>query len=534
MPAAQGCDVQERGPLPGLGKVWTQPEEAGMSCQPFEELDKQFENWTATGETPGLAYAVLKDGRLVRARAFGVTDAKSSAPWRFDTICRLYSMTKTVATCGLMCLVEEGVVDLDDEVSKYIPAFEQERLEVVHDESASATSSSPANKKLNAAITLRHLLSHTSGIAYGAAVGLEPNGPAEESYQSLIKKVDAGEIADLAHWCTELAKIPLRFQPGERWEYSYGLDIIGRVIEIASNKKLDEFLKERILQPLGMNDTAFALPETQRHRLAAFYRRDEEDALNELDGVADSLFVHPRQQKIISAGGMLGSISGGLVSTLNDFVRLCLMIQGGGELDGIRILKSETIMRMSSNLLPDEAWCLQTPGLGFSLLGSVAVPHADANWRDVPGEIGWGGLAGTAWAVDFHDKLVVVSFCQVMYELVIDEELREAVRKSLGQFQEAAVGNLLCTNADGERISPMQATCEEKPSDKSMSPEREKDCVVGNPVLDESALTPPAAKRLCTSMAGGESPWSSVPKKMREDIHVGFDGEAKDTAEVGA
>ncbi|CAE8632992.1 unnamed protein product, partial [Polarella glacialis] len=134
-----------------------------------------------------------------------------------------------------------------------------------------------------------------------------------------------------------------------------------------------------------------------------------------------------------------------MVSTLNDFARLCLMLERGGELDGIRVLREETVKLMCVNLLQEmtgdpQSWCLETSGLGFGILGSVAVSHPEANWFDAPGEVGWGGLAGTAWAMDPKEGLVVISFCQVMYELWIDEELRKAVRSALGFSEQRPCG----------------------------------------------------------------------------------------------
>jgi len=200
-------------------------------------------------------------------------------------------------------------------------------------------------------------------------------------------------------------------------------------------------LNERILEPMGMKDTTFALPEGKSSRLAAFYRRQggegEVETFKSVDSSSSSLWVEPRQSKVLSAGGAVGSIHGGLVSSLDDYARLCLMLQQGGEFQGRRILRTETVRLMCENMLPEitgkqDSWCLSTAGLGFGLLGSVAVPHPDANWYDVPGEVGWGGLAGTAWAIHQGDGLVVLTFCQVMYELWIDEEVRKAVRISMG------------------------------------------------------------------------------------------------------
>jgi len=442
--------------LPGLPRASLA--DVGLAQEPFEALERRFHEVTKSGEVPGLAYAVLKDGKLVRAGSYGVTDLSSRQPWCFDTICRLYSMTKTVAICAFMSLVEEGLAALDDPLSKHLPDFEL------------ASRQQDQQQQPKRVVTLRHLVAHTSGLSYGPPLGDTPSCPAEESYCPLIGHVDSGEVADLASWCRELSSLPTHFEPGERWEYSYATDVLGRVMEVVSGKRLDDLLHERIMAPLGLRDTAFAISQAAQSRLASLYRRNGQgdesgeaarDALNCVDGGEQSFWVEPRQQTVLSAGGMIGTVSGGLVSTLNDFARLCLMLQRGGELDGVRILRPETVAWMCDNLLPEmtgrpDSWCLETPGLGFGALGSVAVEHPEANWYDVPGEVGWGGLAGTAWAVDRRDGLVVVSFCQVVYELWIDEEVRKATRAAQGYAPPSP------SAVSGEASDPVEAAAEEE------------------------------------------------------------------------
>lgn len=410
-----------------------------MDRKPLEELDAKLRAAAAEKQPPGLAYAVIRHGHLVASGSYGLADVEENRSWGSDTLCRLFSMTKTVAACGLMALVEDGAVSLDDRLSKYLPEFAAANLQVAANEDVAG----PSEDNLPAAqeITLKHLLTHTSGLSYASAMGDEPSCPTEASYSELVTRVDSGDIASLAQWCQELSRVPLRFQPGEMWEYSYALEPVGRVIELTSGKSLDVFLRERILEPLGMDDTAFAVPESKASRLANFYRRQgegEAETLQNVDSASSgSLWVEPRQTNVLSAGGAVGSVAGGLVSSMDDFARLCLMLQQGGLFQGRQILRPETVRSMCENMLPEitgkaDSWCLSTAGLGFGVLGSVAVPHPDKNWFDIPGEVGWGGLAGTAWAMIPEDGVVTLTFCQVMYELWIDEEVRKAVRKSMG------------------------------------------------------------------------------------------------------
>mmetsp|Transcript_39005 Transcript_39005/g.121524 ORF Transcript_39005/g.121524 Transcript_39005/m.121524 type:complete len:641 (+) Transcript_39005:67-1989(+) len=533
------------------------PAEAGMAEKPLNDLDRHLKKAVSRGDVPGLAYAILKDGKLVRASAFGVADVESRTPWRFDTLCRIYSMTKGVAVCGLMRLVEDGRVSLADPVSRFLPAFAQQRLQVVPDDSV--VHAEPDHPAPRSEITIKHLLTHCSGLSQGASLGDEPSCGTEEAYEPLIKRVDSGEIGSLEHWCDELAKLPLRFQPGERWEYSYSIDLLGRIIEVVSGKKLDEFLRQEILAPLGMHDTTFALPEAKRERLASFYRRGEDNSLQCADAIAESLWVEPRQQSVLSAGGTVGSVSGGLVSTLNDYARLCCMLQNGGELNGVRVLREDTVQMMFGNLLPEmtgqeDSWCLETAGLGFGLLGSVAVPHVDANWYDVPGEIGWGGLAGTAWAVDRRDGLVVLSFCQVMYELWIDEEVRKAARKALGYSEPKSPGSPQlapkspASEASTEAKSSSSSSEAKSPASEAKSPSSslEMDEAARETSMEASTPSPKGTGAAKRALEQPDAPGDETPKRQRfaheailsqgssEKLRLEKEGEAVDGKSPGS
>eukprot|EP00933_Yihiella_yeosuensis_P024655 TRINITY_DN1911_c0_g1_i1.p1 TRINITY_DN1911_c0_g1~~TRINITY_DN1911_c0_g1_i1.p1 ORF type:complete len:614 (+),score=156.47 TRINITY_DN1911_c0_g1_i1:67-1842(+) len=478
--------------LPGFPQA--RPEDLGLDPKPLQDLHEKLKASVSEGNSPlpGVCYAVLRHGQLVSSGAFGVTDAESRKPWTFDTVCRMFSMTKTVAVCGLMGLVEDGLVSFDDPVSKYLPGFEQSKLRVLQDGAGEAA-------PVRCEVTIKHLLTHTSGISYAAALDDEPSCPTEEFYAPLVKAVDAKEVASLDGWCEELAKLPLQFQPGERWEYSYSLEVIGRVMEIVSGKTLDVFLRERVLEPLGMKDTGFsASPEAiAEGRLSSFYRRGDEERLNRFDGpdAETSLWSESKKQSVLSAGGAVGQVAGGLVSTLKDFTRLCLMLQQGGELEGVRVLREETVKLMCTNLLPEmtgkeDSWCLDTAGFGFGLLGSVTVKHPEANWFDAPGEVGWGGLAGTAWAIDRKEGLVVVSMCQVMYEMWVDEDVRKAVRTSLGFSEENPL--------NGEKKEEEAPAEEEKPKDAESG-----DCA-------EQEEPAPAKPELPSPQSDGEQPEEDV------------------------
>jgi len=206
----------------------------------------------------------MKDGRLVHLDAYGAADLCDGAPLGADSLFRLYSQTKPVMVVGFMMLLERGAVRLEDPVSMYIPAFAR----VVVGE---------RRRQPCRPVTLHDLLAHTSGVGFGPGFGYEAENDYERTYVDLVKRVDTGGINSLAQWCKEIAKLPLRFQPGRDWGYGYSSDILGRVVEVASGRPLDSFLQEEVIGPLGMHDTRFAVPAEKASRLAALYKREPWD-----------------------------------------------------------------------------------------------------------------------------------------------------------------------------------------------------------------------------------------------------------------
>merc|ERR1719223_1914628 len=228
-----------------------------------------------------------------------------------DTLFRLYSQTKPVTVVGFMKLLERGLVKVEDLLSKYIPAF-------AHVQALKGKKLQPLVRP----IAIRDLLAHTSGIGFGPGFGFPAENDYEETYVDLVKRVDEGEIHSLEAWVDELAKLPLRFQPGKDWGYGYSSDVLGRVIEVISGRPLDEFLGAEVLVPLGMHDTAFSVPKEKAGRLAALHNRDPWDGSGR----------KPVKHNIVDPG------AGGLVSSLADYARFGQMLLNGGELDGVRVL----------------------------------------------------------------------------------------------------------------------------------------------------------------------------------------------------
>jgi len=287
---------------------------------------------------------------------------------------------------------------------------------------------------------------HTSGLSYGAFFGCKARYACEKEYADLVRRVDRGEIATLEAFVSALSELPLRFRPGDRWEYSHGLDVVGRVIEVASGKDLARFLHEKIFRPLAMRDTSFTVPQNKASRLAALYKPVEgnDRELRRLDGGASSAWVQDRTCSILSGGGFMGSefpasdggcSVGGLVSTLRDYTRFVRMLQCRGRCPttGARLLKEETVDSMFKNWLVLRSvstgrgrlkgWDDAGRGwMGWCPLGQVSKTKT-------PPDVWMGGIAGTFWAIDGTHDLVVVHVSQVAesYDFY-GEELWRAAR----------------------------------------------------------------------------------------------------------
>jgi len=299
------------------------------------------------GVIPGFCCLALWRDRVLHVDAYGHADLERGTPFRTDSIVRLYCMSKTLVATGLMVLVDRGQCSLEDEVRNFIPSFADARVAASEENSAPSPQDLPAGDGM----TLRRLLTHTAGLGYGKEFNLPPESPAERSYLALVNRADRGEVPSLAAFCDEMAALPLRHRPGARFEYSYGLDVISRVIEVVSGQALEQFMEESLFAPLGMRDTGFYVPAEKLPRLAALYgSHDTATWLGEasstrpapkipselvrLDGQtpSESRWAKPNVGPVIAGGGMMGHNGGGLVSTLNDQARFFLMVARGGQL----------------------------------------------------------------------------------------------------------------------------------------------------------------------------------------------------------
>jgi CubicO group peptidase (beta-lactamase class C family) len=330
---------------------------------------------------------VARNGRLAHWKAFGVRSIEHKDPMERDDLFRIYSMTKPVTTAAMMMLVEAGKVSLDDPVAEYLPAFAGVRVW------------SPAGPVApRRPMTIRDLLQHTSGLTYGIF--------GETPVDSAYRKAGLMEPRSLPELMDQLAKLPLVGHPGEVWNYGFSTDVAGRIIEVASGMPLDRFMADRIFGPLGMKDTYFEVPAEKRARLTGYYAiTNGPPAL--LDSPDTGSFT--RRPVYLSGGG-------GLVSSAPDYLRFAQMILNGGELDGVRLLRRETVARMLSNQLPASLIPLRVgeiviPGNGFGLGFSVVVDPPVPGIAD-RGRAAWAGYANTFFWIDPNRRMIAMVLAQ--------------------------------------------------------------------------------------------------------------------------
>jgi CubicO group peptidase (beta-lactamase class C family) len=378
------------------------PEEVGMSTPGLRNVSRLVQRYIDDGKLPGAISLVARRGKVVHFETYGEMDAERHTPMRADTIFRFYSMTKPIASVGLMMLYEEGRFQLEDPVSRFIP--ELAGLKVFAGGTADAYQVRDAAREM----TVRDLLMHTSGL-----VGRDSESPVGELYRR-AGFAGADSQFTLAEMVRRLGQIPLEVDPGSRWIYGISTDLVGYLCEVLSGLPFDRYLEERILGPLGMLDTGFSVPEPKVDRFAANYApRAGTPRYRLVDDPHTSPYTRPRTYF---------SGSGGLVSTAADYLRFCRMLANGGHLDGVRILGPRTLRLMTINHLPggkDLATLAQTAGetaregVGFGLGFAVLLDQAVAQIIGTPGEFYWGGAASTAFFVNPVEDLIMIFLTQL-------------------------------------------------------------------------------------------------------------------------
>jgi CubicO group peptidase (beta-lactamase class C family) len=381
------------------------PEEVGLSSPRLARIREHFQRYIDAGQLAGTVTLLARRGRLAYLEAQGHLEIERQRPMSADAVFRIYSMTKPIATVGLMMLYEQGRLQLDDPLHRFIPSWKD--LQVFVSGNHPTFKTVPVERPM----TVRDLLTHTSGLTYG----FMERTNVDAAYRKL-GIADAGRPGyTLQHMIDALAKLPLEFSPGTLWNYSVSTDVVGYLIEVISGQRLDRYLAEHVFQPLGMHDTGFVVREDQVPRFAANYLHEAGGALTLLDDPAQSQY---RECTFFSGGG-------GLVSTAPDYFRFAAMLRNRGELDGIRLLGRKTIELMTMNHLPAGQDLTQLAqaglftetayaGVGFGLGLSVMQSPARAQILGTPGEYAWGGAASTAFWVDPAEDLIVIFMTQLM------------------------------------------------------------------------------------------------------------------------
>jgi CubicO group peptidase (beta-lactamase class C family) len=387
------------------------PAEADLSPEKLSEVDQFMQGQVDAKKIAGGIVIVSHRGKIGFFHTYGQMDLEDRKPMTPDTIFRLYSMSKAITTAAALTLYDAGKVGLDDPVSKYIPSFADLKV-----------AAPDGLRTPTRAMTVRDLMLHTAGLTYGNT------GP--EASKEAFKRLDPLKSANLEEMAQRLSHVPLAFDPGTDWNYSVAIDVLGRVIEVASGENLDVFLRKSMFDPLDMIDTAFSVPGEKLSRFAANYSRAEE-GLKVIDSPATSDYT---SKVTFFSGG------GGLVGTARDYMRFLTMIQRGGELDGRRILRGETVKLMTSNQLPEKAYPIHfgdqvRQGVGFGFGFSVRT-EATADSAARLGEYGWGGAASTHYWASPADQLIVVTLEQIMpYQSDTEVGVKKLLYEACGSNQ---------------------------------------------------------------------------------------------------
>src|ERR1700744_4794399 len=386
------------------------PKQTGLSTARLGRITDPLErNYISSGKIAGCQVAVARHGHLAYFRSFGQMDRERGKAMSDDAIFRIYSMRKPITSVALMSLYERGYFQLNDPVSRFFPAWKQQQV-WVSGRGADMKPEAPTRP-----VTMRDMLCHTGGLTYGSALvalGAEDSGHAVDAAYA-EHGVRRGKGEDLMQFMDKLAKVPLRYQPGERWMYSLSTDVCGALVEKISGQRFDKYLAETIFEPLGMKDTSFVVAPEKTDRFCANYRRAADKSLQLIPDADRDYLSEP---SFFSGGG-------GLTGTTEDYLRFCEMVRRGGELDGARILGPRTISLMRQNHLKGGKDLTQmaiggfsetaNEGVGFGL-GFACTLDTVKSGSIAAGDFYWGGAASTIFWVDDAEDLSVVFMTQLM------------------------------------------------------------------------------------------------------------------------
>lgn len=391
----------------------SKPEDVGLSSARLGRINKLMQGYVDQNKLAGMVTMVARRGRVAHFERLGMMDIEANKPMQLDTIFRIRSMTKPITAVAVMILYEEGHFQLYDPVSEFIPAFKGGKVYV------GTTEAGLELTDLEREITIRDLLTHTSGLESGFG----EDQPLAAFYAELEADLFGAPMdrpgSTLQERVQKLAKIPLLHQPGCAWRYGWSYDVLAHLAEVISGTPFDTFLRQRIFEPLGIQDTGFQLPEENIERFSVLYGAAEQGGLEVVQGPNQNW----RTQYPISG-------STGLLSSAPDYMRFAQMLLNGGELDGARLLGRKTVELMTVNHLPRALLPIKVDpadvwnrGSGYGLGFKVLIDVAESGFLGSQGEYGWGGFATTRFWIDPREELIGLIMAQFVpvFSRVLDE-----------------------------------------------------------------------------------------------------------------
>lgn len=377
------------------------PEDVGMSSERLDRIAPVMERFVKDNQMPGILTLVQRKGEVVHVGTYGMMHIEAGRPMQEDALFRIYSMTKPIVSVALMMLYEEGRLSLNDPVSKFIPAFAKTKVY------AGTTALGPRLVDQDPVMTLYHLLTHTAGLSYGWFF----DTPVEDRYREIIPDIFHRDQT-LADVVDRIAALPLVFQPGTQWRYSYATDVLGHVVQVVADMPLAEFLEARIFKPLAMTDTAFEVPAEKRDRLAPLYLSE---------GLYNPKIAKPDEVLLVgdvTVPTQCPSGGGGLVSTLSDYLHFCNCLINNGAYGGERLLGRKTLEWMTADHVPSHLKPIKIGadtldfgfGLGFRAVSSLGAAKSLTS----VGEYGWAGAAQTYFWIDPTEALIGLMMTQYM------------------------------------------------------------------------------------------------------------------------
>jgi CubicO group peptidase (beta-lactamase class C family) len=368
----------------------TSPKSAGFDPERLNVLHATTQSFVDEGKHAGIVTLLVRDGKIADFQTYGYRDLEKRLPMEKDTICRVYSMSKIVTCVATLMLLEEGRFNLDDPVAQYLPELKDMKVW------AGGTQSAPQLKPLERPITIKHLLTHTSGLIYDFA--------GDDELTKMWRAAELWSGPGLTNFLAKLGRLPIKPQPGETFTYGVNQDVQGALIERVTGQRFGAFLQERIFEPLGMKDTGFDVPDEKLGRLAKTYKLGADGKFEEDVPLIETW---PKEGRGIEAGGA------GLFSTAGDFARLAQMLCNGGTLEGRRILGRKTVELMTADhmlALPDNQAASRQKGFGLGV--EVATDLGRLSMPSTPGQFGWYGAATTYCQIDPAEKLVAIALAQ--------------------------------------------------------------------------------------------------------------------------